>query len=458
MSSGVDAARPRSARRIPVYRTIPRLIRDPLGGLQAIAKETGGEIVRLNLGLFRPYLVTDPEHVHQVLRDHAGTFVREGMFWTPLERLLGGAILTDGPAWEWSRRTLQPMLTAKRIDALMDRMSDAVEQAVAGLDQFARSGEPFDVSTEMGRIVNQTVIRVFFADRVSVIEADRIIPALHDIAKAFVFRMVLPWVPNAVPMPGDRVFRRGAQIIDEVLLPAIDRFRREPDDGDDIIATLCRSRDSEGRALTEQQIRDDVVTMFVAATETTSLALTWLWPNLGAQPAVAVRLCEEVDRVVGGGPVQRSHLPDLHYLRAVLDELVRLYPTGWILPRKAAQSADVGGVRIPAGATVLISPFLTQRMDMYWDRPGVFDPDRFLPERSAERHRYAYFPFGGGPHQCIGKHLFQVEAQLIVATMLTRFRPGPALSDVPPPQVAATLLPERRVQMTLRPVQRRLAA
>jgi cytochrome P450 len=118
----------------------------------------------------------------------------------------------------------------------------------------------------------------------------------------------------------------------------------------------------------------------------------------------------------------------------------------------------VGGVRIGAGATVLISPFLTQRMDAYWDRPGDFDPDRFLPERAAQRHRYAYFPFGGGPHQCLGRHVFQVEAQLIVASILTRFLPGPALSEVPAPQVAATLLPERRVRMTLRPLQRQLAA
>jgi cytochrome P450 len=265
-------------------------------------------------------------------------------------------------------------------------------------------------------------------------------------------------VPTAFPMPGDRVFRQGSQIIDDVLLPAIEQFRREPDDADDIIATLCRTRDSDGRALTEQQIRDDVVTMFVAATETTSLALTWLWPLLGSRSNVATRLYEEVDRVVGAGPVQRSHLPDLHYLRAVLDELVRLYPTGWMLPRLVARTATVGGVRIPAGATVVVSPFLTQRMNAYWDRPDEFDPDRFLPERSEQRHRYAYFPFGGGPHQCIGRHLFQVEAQLIVAAMLTRFRPGPPLSDVPAPQVAATLLPKRRVQMTLRPVDRELAA
>jgi cytochrome P450 len=458
MSSDVDAARARKARRIPIHHTLPRLARDPLGALQVIANDSGGEIVRLDLGLFRPYLVTDPEHVHRVLRDNADNFVREGMFWSPLRRLLGGGILADGPAWEWSRHILQPMLTAKRIDALMDRMSAAVDRAVEGLERFARSGEPFDIGTEMSRIVNQTIINVFFGDRISVRKADRIIPALNAIATSFVIRMVLPWVPNAFPMPGDRAFRRGVQIIDDVLLPAIERFRKEPDDGDDIIATLCRTRDGEGNGLTERQIRDDVVAMFVTATETTSLALTWLWPTLGAHPNVAVRLREEVRRVVGDGRVRRSHVHDLHYTRAVLDELLRLYPTGWIFPRTAVRPDVVGGVRIGAGATVLISPFLTQRMDAYWDRPGDFDPDRFLPERAAQRHRYAYFPFGGGPHQCLGRHVFQVEAQLIVASILTRFLPGPALSEVPAPQVAATLLPERRVRMTLRPLQRQLAA
>jgi cytochrome P450 len=458
MSADVGAAHARKARRIPIHRTVPPLIRNPMGGLQAISRKAAGEVVRLELGWFRPYLVTHPDHVQHVLRDNAGDYVRVGMFWSPLSRLFGQGILSDGPPWESSRRNLQPLFTAKRVDSLMARMADAAQDAVDDLARYARSGEPLDVPTEMSRIVNRTIIRVFFADRISVDEADRIIPALYDIATSLVVRMALPFVPNRVPLPGDRSFRRGVQIIDDVLLPVIREVLRHPDGGDDVVATLCGATGPDGAALTERQIRDDVVTMFITATETTSLTLTWLWPILGAHPAVAERLYEEIDRVVGDDRVRHTHVADLRYVRAVLDELLRLYPVGWIFPRTALADDVLGGVRIERGATVLISPFLTHHMPEFWPDPEAFDPERFRADAGPHRHRYAYFPFGGGPHQCLGRHVFQVEAQLIVASLLSRFRPAPSAAGVPPLKVAATLLPDERVRMVLQSIERRRAA
>jgi enediyne biosynthesis protein E7 len=458
MSSDVDAARVRKARRIPIHRALPPLLRDPLRALGEFTAAAEGEVVRLDLGLFRPYLVTHPDHVQRVFRDRSDIYVREGMFWEPLTRLFGRGILSDGPSWESSRANLQPLFTAKHVETLMGRMADAVADSVEALDRYARSGDTIDVTTEMSRIVYMTVIRVFFADRITPEQADRLVPALEMISTSLAFRMLLPFVPNAVPVPGDRSFRRAVRIIDDVLLPAIRASRREPGDGDDIIATLCRSYGPEGRALTEQQIRDDVVTMFVAATETTSVSLTWLWPVLEAHPQVAVRLYDEIDRLVGHRRVNSSHVPHLHYTRMVLDELLRLYPAGWILPRTAATADVIDGVEIKRGATLLVSPFLTQRMAAFWDRPLAFDPERFAPGRAEHRHRYAYFPFGGGPHQCIGKHVFLVEAQLIVAGILARFRPRMVSGLMPAPGVAGSLRPAGEVRMTLLPVQRTLAA
>lgn len=457
MSSGVDVSRSRKARRVPLHRTVPRLVRNPMRGLLAIAREAAGDVVRLELGWFRPYLVTHPDHVQRVLRDRAANYVREGMFWSPLSRLFGQGILSDGPPWESSRRNLQPLFTAKRVDSLMARMADAAHDAVDDLDRYARSGESLDVATEMSRIVNRTIIRVFFADRIPPAQADRIIPALYDIATSMVVRMALPFVPNRVPLPGDRSFRQGVRTIDDVLLPVIREVRRHPDGGDDVIAVLCAATGPDGTPLTERQVRDDVVTMFITATETTSLTLTWLWPILRAHPHVAERLYGEIDRVVGDDRVRHTHVADLHYVRAVLDELLRLYPVGWIFPRTAVAADLLGDVRIEAGATLLISPFLTHHMPDFWPEPEVFDPERFRPG-ARHRHRYAYFPFGGGPHQCLGRHVFQVEAQLIVASLLSRFRPAPSAAGVPALKVAATLLPDERVRMVLKPVQRQRAA
>jgi cytochrome P450 len=451
---------PAQARRIPFHRTLPRLVRDPLSAFEEIGRQAGGEIVRPDLGWFRPYLLTHPDHVQHVLRDNAANYVRDGdgMFWRPLRRLLGDGILSDGPTWAASRRNLQPLFSARHVESLVERMAVVIDAAVRELDRHAAAGRPVDAGDEMSRIVYLTVIRVFFADRISPEQADRLVPALDTIATSIAFRLLLPFAPNAVPLPGDRAFRRAVRTIDQVIFPIVRAARERPGDGDDVISTLARSRGADGRDLTEQQVRDDVVTMFGAATETTSVVLTWLWPVLDARPDVAARLYEEIDRVVGADRVGPAHVPRLRYTRMVLDELLRLYPAGWLFPRTAREPDVVGGVRIKRGGTVLISPYLTQRMPGFWDSPEVFDPERFAADRAEHRHRYAYFPFGGGPHQCIGRHVFTLEAQLIVATVLSRFRTTVSGTGMPTPQAAASLRPRQRVTMTLRPVERGLVA
>jgi cytochrome P450 len=265
-------------------------------------------------------------------------------------------------------------------------------------------------------------------------------------------------VPLSVPMPGDRRFRRAVRTVDDVVLPVIRAARTDPGGGDDVIATLWRGGAGPGPGPDEQQVRNDTVAMVAVTTETTVNVLTWLWPHLAGTPQVAERLYAEIDREVGQGPVRREHLGRLTYTRMVLDELLRLYPIGWLTPRQARETDVLDGTTIEAGATMLISPLITQRMSAYWDRPEVFDPDRFTPEKVRARHRYAHFPFGGGPHQCLGMHLFYLEAQLIVATILSRYRFRLHSNGVPGVRLAAALRPRERVELTLTPARGRTAA
>jgi enediyne biosynthesis protein E7 len=458
MSFDVDAARAGKARRIPISRTIPRFVRDPFTVLEEIGQEAGGDVVRLDLGLFRPYLLTHPDHVQHVLRENADNYVRGGRFWRPLRWLFGDGILGDGPSWEWSRRTLQPLFTAKYVESLMDLMADAVREAVGELDQHARSGRPIDVAAEMSRIVSRTAVEVLFAGRIAAADAKRMVDAVDTIGTSVVLRMMFGVVSGAIPVPGDRAYRRALRTVDEVITPVVREARRRPHAGGDIISVLCRAHGPDGGELTERQVRDDLVSMFVTANETTSVMLTWFFPVLQAHPQVAVRLYDEVDRVVGRGPVGSAHMAELHYTQAVLDELLRLYPAAWIFPRHVVAPDVVGGVRIRSGSTVLVSPLVTHRMTAFWERPHVFAPERFLPGRRARLHRYAYYPFGGGPHQCIGKYFFLVKAQMIVASLLSRFRPRLVDTAVPKPVVAASLRPGPGIQMTLVPVPARPAA
>ncbi|MEU5567142.1 cytochrome P450 [Micromonospora musae] len=436
---------------MPLHQMVPSLLRDPARALITVGNRTGGELIRLNLGSFRPYLVTHPRHVQHVLRDRSENYERagDGLFWRPVKRLFGEGILGEGQIWSASRRMLQPMFTAKRVEALVDGMAEAIGQAVDELDEPSRDGRTVDIGVEQTRIVCRAIMKVLFGEKISVPDAMRVVDAQDVIATAVIPRIVVPFAPLSLPMPGDRPFRRAKKVVDDVLLPIVRASKEKADEGDDVISTLWQARTEDGRQLSEQQVRNDTVAMFAATTETTINVLTWLWPHLDDRPDVAERLYDEIARVVGDGPVEREHLTQLPYTRMVLDELLRLYPIGWIIPRRAVADDVIDGVQVEAGATMVASPLITQRMTAFWDRPDEFDPDRFTPERIRARHRYAHFPFGGGPHQCLGMYLFYLEAQLILATMLSRYRFRLRRSGVPGLRLAAALRPRRRVELTL---------
>jgi cytochrome P450 len=447
--------RPATARKTAFRHTLPAVLRDPLRAFERIAREADGEIIRLDLGLFRPYLVTAPEHVQRVLRDNHANYAREGMFWRPLRRLLGDGILADGPTWQTSRRLIQPLFTAKHIDSLLDRMARAIGEAVDGLEPYARTGEPVDATAEMTRLVHRAVSRIFFGNRLSPADFERLAPAIDTAATSIGARMLMPFLPDWIPVPGDGAFRRAVRTIDDVMLPVIEQARSGGDPDSDIVAMLCHARTEDGHRLSDRAVRDDVVSMFAAGTETTAVTLTWLWVALADHPGIAARLRDEVRVAVGPGPVVASDLPNLRYTRMVLQELIRVYTPGWIVPRTATNVDYLGGVRIEPGATILISPYLTHRLDRLWDRPTDFDPERFAPGHSLPRHRFAYFPFGGGPHQCIGAHFFLAEAQFMVANVLSRFHPV-ILNRTPiTAQAAASLRPRQRVEMALSPASAR---
>ncbi|MFV2086303.1 cytochrome P450 [Micromonospora sp. LOL_021] len=448
-------------RPVAALRVLPGLVRDPLRTLVGLAADGG--IVRLSAGPARLYLVSDPDQVAHVLRDNPANYLRDGrgLLWRPIRRLFGDGILGDGPVWSDSRRTLQPLFTARRLDTLTDDLATAIADATGPLADAARHGRTVDIGAELARLVCRAIVRVMFADRFTTDQALRIAAAQDTIATAVLPRLLLPFVPNSVPLPRDRAFRQAVRTIDDIVLPVVRQARADGDDTDDVVGTLVRGRDRDGRAFDEAQIRNDTVAMFATSTETTYGVLTWLWPLLHRYPAVADRLQQEIDEVVGAGPVRRDHLPRLRYTRMVLDELLRLYPVAWLIPR-TAQAADViDGVRIEAGAQLVASPYLTHRLPAVWPEPDRFDPDRFDPDGTEDtgtgpaaarrRQRYAHFPFGGGPHQCLGQYLFYLEASLIVATILSRFRVRVPDGRLPTPQAGASVRTDAPVRVRIEP-------
>jgi cytochrome P450 len=447
----ITSASPPKLVKIPMYRTLPRLARDPLRGFEEIGRDGGGALVRLNLGLTRPYLATHPDHVRHVLRNPE-VYRREGMMWEPIRRLEGDGIAGEGPSWQTSRRILQPLFTAKNIMLLVEPMAAAVAESLDDLADRTAKSMPIDVTKEMTRIMHRVLIRVFFGDRITLKDADRLADAISTAFVSLGSRILLPFVSESIPMPGDRAFRRAVKTVDELMYPHILACRGgDGGEGNDLVAFLARAVDEHGVQLDDKRVRDDVVAMFVAGTETTALALTWLWLLIDAHPRVAERLSEEVASVVGDAKPSQEHLSGLVYTRMVLQEALRLYPVGWILPRTAAQRDVIDGTVVPAGATVVLSPYLTHRLEEFWDDPYAFVPERFAPDSEARRHRYAYFPFGAGVHQCLGSDFFILEGQLAVASLLSRFTPRIVGPRSLRPRATASLRPRVRAQMLLSP-------
>lgn len=434
-------------RTVPFLTRLARHPRDLVRALDEVGQEASGELVKLGMGPFRPYLVTHPDHVRHVLRTNQPNYVREGMFWDPLVPLIGRGILSDGPDWAESRRIIQPLFTARHLNTLADRLAVIVDELIG---EILAPDRPFDVAEAITAIVHPATVRLFFGASISDADIERLAPAYDTGVTARAIRLALPFVPDRCPLPGDRAFNRAIKTIDEVVHPRIRHARAQADENGDLVSQLCRAPYTDK---SDRRVRDDMVAVHGAATETSATALTWVWPVLDAHPRVAAKVFEEVARVVGTGPVTVEHLPELTYLRMFLDELLRLYPPGWILPRKALEADVIDGVRIEAGSTVVLSPYLTHRLPGVWERPEVFDPERWAPQ-APQPSRYAYFPFAAGPHSCVGPHLFMMEAQLVIAGILSRYRPRLHASRPVTPRLTSTLRPPAGLSMTLVPVNR----
>ncbi|HEV7899041.1 MAG TPA: cytochrome P450 [Planosporangium sp.] len=429
---------------------MPSLARNPLAVLEEVGRRHGGEIVRLDLGFSKPYLVTKPDHVQRVWQ-RSDVYVRGGAMWDSMARFQGNGILGEGPQWQTSRKLIQPLFTGKAISALMATTAESVNQAVDDLAGRVGTGTVVNAHQEMLGITQRVLSRAFLGDRIPQRDAQTLSRAVFTAYGAMGLRLLLPFVSLRVPMPGDRTYDRGVRTIDSILLPNITRARAE-EPTPDILSVLAHARDEQGNHLADRLVRDDLVAMFLAGTETTASALTWLWTLREIHPDVAARQDDEIQSVVGGGPVAAEHVGKLTYTKAVLDEVLRLYPAGWFLPRVLQAPDELGGVALKPGSTVIISPYLTHRMPDLWPDPERFDPERFAVDREQpRRHPYAYYPFAGGIHRCLGSHFFVIEALLAAAAMVSRFHHKMRVTQPVLPNASASLRPRGKTSMELRP-------
>jgi cytochrome P450 len=424
--------------------------RDALGFVTRMARDYG-EIAHFRLGNIEIYQVNDPDAIQQVLQSKNHNYIK-GEFFGTLRMMAGnGLIVSEGTHWLRQRRLMQPAFHRQRIAGFAGMMVEQAQEMLQGWEEAARSKQHLNVARSFTDLTMAIITRAMFTNAYSD-RTHRVGEAISHLLEDVNFRFVVPFYPRLnVPTPRNLKARASIRIVDEVVYSFIHERRASGQNGDDLLGMLMSARDADtGEAMTDEQLRDEVLTVFVAGHETTAVLLAWVCYLLALHPEAAEQMYAEVDQVLGQRPPTLEDLPKLTFTRMVLDETMRLYPPAWVTNREAVEDDVLCGVRIPAGKVVLLSSYAVHRLPQYWEDPEAFDPLRFTAERSTQRPRFAYFPFGGGPHQCIGNSFALTEASLIMASIAQRCRleliPGQAVI----PQPAVTLRPKNGLMMAVK--------
>jgi cytochrome P450 len=360
-------------------------------------------------------------------------------------------LTAEGAHWRWQRQAAAPAFRHDRIAAMTPIMARAGESALARW-RAAGGNVATDVAADMVRVTFDVILVSMLSggEGLDIDEASREITAyLETIGRPGLMDMVgAPiWLRNLLHPRG----RRAAQYLRAAVSALIARRRATGETRGDLLDMLMASTDPEtGRAMSDADLRDNLITFIAAGHETTALALTWALYLVGGHPPTEARLLEEVRAVAGDGAIEAEHVARLVFTRQVVLEALRLYPPVALVPRMCVAPVTLGGRRLEPGAMVLIPVYVVHRHRLLWDNPDAFDPDRFAPEKGAEKRRFAFLPFGGGPRICIGMQFALTEATAILATLVrgAHFTPDP--DHRIRPLVRITMRPEGGMPMTVR--------
>ncbi|MQS10770.1 cytochrome P450 [Streptomyces kaniharaensis] len=409
----------------PPRRAAPTLLRrlagDRLALMRAAATEYG-DAVRISVGPKTLHFFNHPDHAKHVLADNAANY-HKGIGLIQARRALGDGLLTsEGELWRKQRRMIQPVFQHKRISRLAGAVAEEAAKLVARL-RACEGGPPVDLVRELTGLTLGVLGRTLLdADLGAYETIGHEFEAVQDQA---MFDMVtLGAVPGWLPLPTQRRFRQAREELQRVVDALVaERTARTGGAGDDALTLLIAStREEPDPRVGRQRLRDELVTLLLAGHETTASTLGWTFYLVDRHPEVFDRLHAEAVEVLGDRQPEYEDLHRLRYTTMVVEEVMRLYPPVWILPRQAQAADEVGGYHVPAGADVLICPYTLHRHPAFWDAPEQFDPDRFDPDRTSDRPRYAYLPFGAGPRFCVGNHLGLLEATFTIAMVVRELR------------------------------------
>ncbi len=399
--------------------------RDPLGFLMLAAAH--GPVVTMKLGPLTAILLREPEDIERVLVGEHKRFIKDEMT-RGISRVLGDGLLTsEGESWLRHRRLLAPAFHRERVSTYGDAMVEATDRFVHQLPL----GTNLDLHAEMLRLTLEIVVRALFDSEVTGVARDvsHAVEVLVDRYGSGLYTL-LPFLEK-LPTEANRSFEKALSTLDEVLLGIIRGRREKPTGGSDLLSTLLAAQDEEGKGLSDREMRDELMTLFIAGHETTALALTYALMLVFQSPDTVKRLQNELDNVLGDRLPKSSDVANLPFVRAVLLEAMRLYPPAWAIGRETREEFSVGGYVLPKGAQVWLAQWVNHRDPRYFPSPERFWPERWLDGLAKSLPKFAYYPFGGGPRICIGQAFSMMEAELVLTTILRRLVLV-RLDDAPP--------------------------
>jgi cytochrome P450 len=393
--------------------------RDQLGFIERARLEYG-DIVWMRFLYVPALFLYHPDHIEYVLTTNQRNFVkamslRSNFF----QRLVGNGLLTsEGEEWKRQRRLSQPAFHRERVASYGTVMVDYAHR----LTSDWKTGEPRDLHREMMRLTLEIVVQCLFSADVSH-DVDHVGSILAELVKPFASMATLKWIlNNRLPTPYHFRFHALAKKIDRVVYRIIAERRQSGKDEGDLLSMLLAARDEDGSRMSDRQLRDEVMTLFLAGHETTAITLAWTWYLLSKHPEVERKFHAELEEVIGRREPTAADLPRLKYTEQIAKECMRLYPPAYGLGREAVNDCEIGGYHISRGTQVFMFQWVTQRDPRFYDRPDEFIPERWTDEFNEHLPKYAYFPFGLGPRACIGTSFAMMEIILVLAAIGQRFR------------------------------------
>jgi cytochrome P450 len=451
--------RPPGPSTLGALRIAPKLMRDTLQTLIGMVDDYG-DFARMRLGGTTIYLLTNPDYVKYVLQDNHSNYKKSSIYHEFSVLLGDNSLLTTNNTEKWRSqgRLIQPAFSRTHLEsystsmiALTARMLDEWDERARAATDSDNGAAVIDVYEELVRLLLSITGTLLFG-----VDIGRDAPQVaRSMLTAFTFamsRVNAPIkLPRDFPTPARRRTARAVDALDAIVRDLIAQRRRDENKYDDLLAVLIRASDEEtGAKMTDDELLDQIKTMLVAGHESPANCLTWALHLLAQNPEAAAKLNEEIRVVLGGRAPAFADLPKLEYTRMVLDESMRLYPPAWLVEREPIQNDEIAGYPVKAGSRVTMFMYGVHRLPGVWDDPEKFEPERFSEERSKDRHKFAFFPFSGGPRLCRGKDLSYVEMVLVLAMIVQRFELQPKPDHPVEALASVNLRPKHGMQMLVR--------